>query len=87
MMNCLKIKVRTDSLENWITYNPVLREDELAAVKIRKKYKFKKGDGIHPFTKLPFLRALSDIGPYLCIYPESTFEKITIELHPTDEEN
>ena len=37
--------------------------------------------------KLPFLRALSDIGPYLCIYPESTFEKITIELHPTDEEN
>lgn len=87
MMNCLKIKVRTDSLENWITYNPVLCKDELAAVKIRKKYKFKKGDGIHPFTKLPFLRGLSDIGPSFCLYPASTCKKVTIELHPTDEEN
>ena len=84
-MSYLKIKVRNDLLENWVTYNPILKEDELAVVKIKKKLKFKKGDGKTPFIKLPFLRTLSDIGSSFCLYPEN-MDKVSIELDAQENE-
>ena len=86
MSNYLKIVVRHDTLKNWLASNPILREDELAAVQVKKKLKFKKGDGNTSFKNLPFLRSLSDIGKSFCLYPAHLFNKVSIELEPVIDE-
>ena len=50
------ITLKRDTLENWILYDPVLREGELVVVWINSnEVKLKVGDGERRFLDLPYV--------------------------------
>ena len=53
VLNNIKCYNRSDSLENWVTNNPVLGIGEFAVVS-NSKYLFKIGNGTSNFSELPF---------------------------------
>ena len=63
----IRILPRIDTLKNWKTNNPILRENELCIVIIKRdRCKWKIGDGKTPFKKLKYVRNLKTIQTMLC---------------------
>lgn len=63
-MRTIPILIKRDHEDNWKYFNPILAEDELAAViktRPRKKVLYKLGDGKTEFNKLPYYKNLKKI--------------------------
>lgn len=51
-----RVVMKHDTYENWMEYNPILLDGEIAIVKIAYNIiKLKVGDGERHFSELPFV--------------------------------
>lgn len=59
----LILQLRRDNAADWATANPVLRDGELAAERVPEAdvTRLKIGDGVLPWTQLPYIGA-TDLG-------------------------
>lgn len=51
----LKIIFRNDTKREWETKNPILYENEIIVVRCKWGLRYKLGNGIDPYKKLPFV--------------------------------
>lgn len=58
----VRIKLRNDSNENWLTYDPVLEKAELGVNDDNGKMKL--GDGVKKWSELPYISNENDAAPF-----------------------
>lgn len=67
-----------DTFEKWMSYNPRLKEHELAIVKFKDEViKYKIGDGITHFRDLPFV-SLKKIKFFRCYDKNNRYATVMI---------
>lgn len=63
----IRVLPRIDTIDNWKKYNPILKENELCIVIMKRNIcKWKIGDGKTTFKKLKYIRNLRNIQRMLC---------------------
>lgn len=82
----IKIIPKRDYDRKWKDNNPTLRKYELASILMDDgSILYKIGDGITPYSDLPFISNINDI-PHIYVYIGDNLLAAKIELNPFDEE-
>lgn len=81
----VKILVKRDSIGGWTEQNPIPHNLELICVYDENgERKWKLGDGVTPFTELPYVETIDDIMTFRTLYRKTNgqLSGVQIELAP-----
>lgn len=73
-----RITLRKDTEANWLLYNPVLLDGEVALVETSDGIKFKVGDGVKTFTQLSYIEKDVDINEETFVFEDDLVTNYTL---------